>query len=109
MGEESREQRVRQNVVKGSVFSEIDRIEKLINLDYTFEKCYGKEPIVEKYYHILKQQRERLFNKNAGLRSLTTSNPFEGDGVLGYSPETGPGLNTFGARGPYELTVGGES
>lgn len=39
---------------RNSIFSDADRVEKLINLEFTFEKCYGKEPIEAKYYQALR-------------------------------------------------------
>jgi hypothetical protein len=33
----------------GSVFSDTERIDKLINVEYSFVKCYGKENIEMKY------------------------------------------------------------
>jgi hypothetical protein len=36
------------------VFSDSERFEKLISLDFSFEKCYGREPIEAKYAQILR-------------------------------------------------------
>jgi hypothetical protein len=74
-----------------SVFSDSDRFEKLVNLDFYFDKVYAREHIEDKYYNILRMQRGkymRNYKTNTGSSGADHYFMMNGDanGTLGFSP-----------------------
>lgn len=58
---------------RSSIFSDAEKVEKLINVEFTFERCFGKEPIETKYQQVLRQYRNRYGPKRT--ESATIDSP----------------------------------
>jgi hypothetical protein len=74
-----------------SVFSDSDRFEKLVNLDFSYDKVFARENIEEKYYHLMRMYRGRFYkNYKTNTLSSAADNYFmmngDGNGTLGLSP-----------------------
>ncbi len=46
---------------EGSIFSDSERFEKLVNLDFSFSQCFLRDPIEAKYANFLRLLREKYY------------------------------------------------